>query len=73
VFDNLGSGFVLYPVPNIVDLETSNKTGQTSAKFFDRRIQHTQAIGLSRNVKEGYVIFASFQGPDRSKNSSAAR
>jgi hypothetical protein len=48
---DLGRGFVLNPMPHVVEFEIPHEAGKAGANFFYGRIESLQAIRLPRNVK----------------------
>ena len=48
---DLGRGFVLYPVAQIIEFEIPHETGKAGAELFEGWVERPQAVRFSPNVK----------------------
>src|ERR1700691_636761 len=58
---DVGRGFVLYPVADIVEFETPHETGKATTELFDRWIEHLQPIHLPGDDKGRLGDLGGFQ------------
>jgi hypothetical protein len=67
LFADFGGGLMVYPVAYIVEFQVSDETRKPGPQLFGRGIKHSQAVGLSGDVKRRLSDLRAFPCGGQSK------